>query len=109
QRVDLLAGVAVEGFRGRGRMCFVREVPEARHPRPVEERLRVLQPERDPVGPQPLLGHEEVGRRAARVLTGPQLADYVTFGALQLREERLGLLETVAGELRRLRGQVREA
>src|SRR3954465_3407107 len=73
QGLDLQLRVTVEELAGRGGVRFVAEVPEAGHLRPVQQRLRVLQPGDDPVRPQALLREEEIGRRAAGVLPGAEL------------------------------------
>src|SRR5437016_6092148 len=84
--------------------ALVAEVPEAGHPCPVHQRLRVLEPDGDPVRPQPLLGKQEVGRGAGRILVGPQLPDHMAVDALQFLEERLGLAEPLSFRLGRLGG-----
>ncbi len=90
-------------------MRLVSEVPEAGHARSVEQRLGILQPERDPVRPQAILRQEEIRRCASRILSLPQLPDDVAVHALQLLEELLHFLEPLPGGFVGLRGQIGEA
>src|SRR5713101_3673960 len=108
QRLDLRLGVAAERLVIRGRVGRVGKVPEARHPGPFLERVRVLQPGYDPVGAQAGLRQLEIGRRAGRVLVRRELADHVAGEALELAHQRGRFLGRGRRKRWRRGGQVRE-